>query len=334
MSKRFIFLVLLVLVAVAGGAWWWHLQGRESTDNAYVKADILPVMSRINGTVSKILVADNAQITKGQPLLQLDASDAKVAVSKATAELTKAQAVLAHLVDREQAQQALVSAAKASSKAAAAELQRAEQQYQRLAKLSSKQYVSKDDLDAAQLARDAAQARLAQAQAQHASQQAQLAVIEGEKPQLQAQVAAAQASVEQAKLNLSYTTLYASRAGEMTSRQVQLGQSVAPGARLMSLVTKPLWIDANFKETQVAKMAVGQAVNITADTLPGKVFKGHVQSFAGATGSEFALLPPQNATGNFTKVVQRLPVRIAFDQGQDLQPLRPGMSVVVTVFTE
>ncbi|WKE65503.1 HlyD family secretion protein [Gallaecimonas kandeliae] len=334
MSRRILFLLVLVVLGIGAGAWWWLHKGQETTDNAYVKADIVPIMSRINGTVTAILVEDNQQVKAGTPLLRLDPSDYQVALTQAQAAQAQQQAVLDHLVDRQQAQQTMVQSAKASRDAADAELKRAEQQASRLSRLSGKQYVSADDLDAAKLARDATKARLAQAQSQIATEEAQLAVILGEKPQLEALLAAAKAKVEEAKLQLSYTTIVAPRDGMVTSRQVQLGQSAAPGARLLSLVTPHIWVEANYKETQVADMKVGQPVDVEADALSGVKFKGHVESFAGATGSEFALLPPQNATGNFTKVVQRLPVRIAFDAGQDLSVMRPGMSVLARVHTE
>ena len=140
--------------------------------------------------------------------------------------------------------------------------------------------------------------------------------------------------MRQAGQQLDYTHVIAPRAGTITSRMVQLGQSVTPGQRLLSIVTEPLWIYANYKETQIEDMQVGDAVDIEVDAFPGKIFHGHVDSFFAATGSEFALLPPQNATGNFTKVVQRLPVKIVFDDSQDLNGVRAGMSVVTTVFTQ
>jgi membrane fusion protein (multidrug efflux system) len=170
-------------------------------------------------------------------------------------------------------------------------------------------------------------------EAQLASRKANLVSVKGEAPQLTASVDEAHAAVAQAQLMLDYCTIVAPRDGVITSRQIQLGQGVAPGARLMSLVTEPVWIYANFKETQIAAMQAGQAAEIRVDALPDQVFKGHIDSFFAATGSEFALLPPQNATGNFTKVVQRLPVKLVFEAGQDTSMLRPGMSVEAAVFT-
>lgn len=334
MSKQQKLSALLVILLLAGGYWWWWHQGREDTDNAYVKADIVPVMSRIQGTVTATPAPANRLVAEGDVLLQLDPALYQAKLAEAEAVQAEAEARLVHLADRENAQQSQIVAARASVAAADAEWRRTVQQADRLLQLMGKQYVSQDDLDAAELNKAAAQARLNQAKAQLAAQQANLVTLSGEKPQLAADVAKAAAAVQRAQLELDYTTIRAPRAGIVTSRQVQVGQSVEPGIRLLSLVTEPIWVYANFKETQVADMAVGQAVDIHVDALGGKVLKGHIDSFFAATGSEFALLPPQNATGNFTKVIQRLPVKILFDDDQDLSAVRPGMSLEVTVFTE
>lgn len=334
MPKQVKLILVLVILALAGGVWWWSHQGKEDTDNAYVKADIVPVMSRVSGSVTAIHVAENQPVSAGDLLLTLDDSPYRARLAKQQALLDEATARLDHLHDRVAAQQALVTAAEASVAAAKAEWQRSVQQVNRLQQLQGKQYVSQDDLDAAELNRAAALARYNQAKAQRVSQQANLVTLQGEQPQLKAAVDEAQAERQSAGLDLGYTSIRAARDGVITNRMVQLGQMVSPEIRLMSLVTQPVWIYANFKETQVADIQVGQKVDIHLDALPDTVFSGHVDSFYAATGSEFALLPPQNATGNFTKVTQRLPVKIRFDEGQDLTRVRAGMSVVVTVFTE
>ncbi|WP_341502375.1 HlyD family secretion protein [Gallaecimonas sp. GXIMD4217] len=333
MARRIILLSLFLALGAGGAGYWWLHRNLESTDNAYVRADILPVMSRIQGQVVAIAVQDHQQVRAGDLLLVLDDGDQKLALAQAKAKLAGAEAELAHLASRRQAKQAQLKVAEAALAAADAERQRSGQQLSRLTNLAGKQYVAKDDLDAAELAYSAAQARYHQAQANLGAQQAELAVLDDEAPRLQAAVAQARAGLEQAQLNLGYTRIHASRDGTLASRQVQLGQAVAPGQRLMSLVAEQLWVDANFKETQVAAMAPGQTVEIRADALPGHSFAAKVTDLAGATGSEFALLPPQNATGNFTKVVQRLPVRLAFEDGQDLSVLKPGMSVIATIHT-
>ncbi|MDP2548953.1 HlyD family secretion protein [Oceanobacter sp. 4_MG-2023] len=332
MRKVVIVLLLLLITGLAGYWWWWH-QGREDTDNAYIKADIVPVMSRIDGTVLALEAQDNRAVKQGDVLLTLDPALYLTRLQQQQAMLSAAQARLTHLADRVVAEQSQIASAAASLEGARAEYRRAQQQLKRLQQLKQQQYVSQDAIDAAELTQASAEARLHENEAQLASRKANLVAVKGEAPQLQASVTEARAAVAQAQLMLDYCTIVAPRDGIITSRQIQLGQSVAPGARLMSLVTHPVWVYANFKETQVAEMQVGQAVEIRVDALPDLIFKGHVDSFFAATGSEFALLPPQNATGNFTKVVQRLPVKLVFEDGQDTSMLRPGMSVDAAVFT-
>lgn len=334
MTKQHKLIAVLSVLIVAVGYWWWWHQGREDTDNAYVKSDIVPVMSRIAGTLVATPAPANRWVEQGEPLLELDPAVYETRLAEAKAVRAQAQANVTHLADRENAQKAQVSAAQASVEAADAEWRRTVQQAERLLQLQGKQYVAQDDLDAAELNKAAAAARLNQAKAQLSAQKANLITITGERPLLEAALQQAQAAADRAELELSYTTIRAPRAGFATSRQVQVGQSVEPGIRLMSLVTQPIWIYANYKETQVQHMAAGNLAEIKVDAIGGKVFKGHVDSFFAATGSEFALLPPQNATGNFTKVIQRVPVKILFDDGQDLAGIRPGMSLEVTVFTE
>jgi membrane fusion protein (multidrug efflux system) len=334
MSRRFTFIIIFFFSVIAVSSWWWLHRFDVSTDDAYIKADILPIMSRINGRVSVINVADNVFVKKGQILLSLDKKDLTVALQQAQATLVIQQAKYDHLTDRISAQQAQINAAKANIDIAKIALERAQQKVDRLVQLSKKQYVAKDALDAVVLGLDSAKAKLVQVNEQIASQKALLSVIKGEKPQLIAIINEAKTKVAKARLQLSYCNITAPRDGIITYRQIQVGQMVAPESRLVSLVTRPIWVRANFKETKLAKLKVGQSVEISVDALNDKTFSGKIASFAGATGSEFALLPPQNATGNFTKVVQRLPVRIQFNKKQDLAAIHPGMSVVVKINTD
>lgn len=334
MSRSFIFILIILLSILATSNWWWSHRFEVSTDDAYIKADILPIMSRINGNVLAIQVADNTVVKQGQVLLLLDDRELVIGLQQKKAVLATQQTKLNHLSDRLSAQQAQINAVKANVNIAKIALERAQQKVDRLVQLSKKQYVAKDSLDAVILEFDSAKAKLVQANEQIISQQAMLSVIQGEKPQLMANIDEANIGVAQAQLQLSFTKILAPRDGVITYRQIQTGQTVAPGARLLSLVTRPLWIRANFKETKLATLKVGQSVAISIDAVNDKIFNGKIASFAGATGSEFALLPPQNATGNFTKVVQRLPVRIAFDADQNLAAIHPGMSVVVNINTE
>lgn len=320
-------LAVLLLVALV----WWLQQGKESTNDAYVKADILPIMSRVAGTVAEIAVQENQSVQAGDRLLSLDTDVLRNQQDEALANVAQAQAAITHLKARENAQRAQIQAASAQVEVFHAQWQRTVQQKERLTELRSKQSVAEDDLDAAYAKESAALASLKQAQASLRVQEATLAAIVDERPSLNAALAQAQARAERAKLSLGYAQVQAPRAGVISNKTVQLGQSVEPGVRLMSLVTTPVWVYANFKETQLAKMQVGQQAEIEVDAIKGQVFRAQVDSFFAATGSEFALLPPQNATGNFTKVVQRLPVKLVFAEGQDLSAIRPGMSVTATV---
>jgi len=334
MSRRYIFILFILLSGMAASSWWWLHRFEVSTDDAYIKADILPIMSRINGNVSAINVGDNVSVKQGQVLLSLDEHDLTMALQQKQASLVTQQTKLDHLSDRINAQQAQINAAKANVTIAKIALERAQQKVDRLVKLSKKQYVAKDALDAVVLELDSTKAKLVQVSEKIASQQAMLSVVKGEKPQLIANLNEAKVGVAQARLQLSYSKIIAPRDGIVTYRQIQVGQTVAPGSRLLSLVTRPIWIQANFKETKLARLKIGQVVEIRIDALKGKIFSGKVVSFAAATGSEFALLPPQNATGNFTKVVQRLPVRIKFNADQSLTAIHPGMSVGVKINTD
>lgn len=334
MSRKFIPLLLVIFLLVGGGYWWWWHQGRIDTDNAYIKADILPVMSRISGSVQEVPGPANRAVTKGELLVALDPAIYLSRVAQQQAVLASANANLVHLQDRLAAQQALIAAASAGVAGAEAELKRARQQQTRLQELRRQQYVAEDNLDAAASAVQASEARLQQTSAQLLAQQANLASIEGERAGLMALRDQAAAALQLAQLDLEYCQIRAARDGVISSQQVQVGQTITPATRLMSLVTAPVWVEANFKETQLAAIQIGQRAELEVDGREGSVLTGTVESFSGATGSEFALLPPQNATGNFTKVVQRVPVRIRINEGQDVSLLRPGMSVVVTIHSE
>lgn len=329
--KKWDILLFITALGLAAGYWWYQQQDQQSTDNAYLRADIIAISSRISGQVKQLAVTDNQWVEAGTLLIQLDDQDHQVALAQAQAHLQTQRAALIHLDQRLRAQQRQIDAAAAKLNASQSELARSEQQLQRLAKLAGQKFASRDDQDAAELSHRGALAHVAEANAQLAVEQAQLQVLEAERPRLQAQVSVADALLQQAQLQLSYSQIRAPRSGWMSSRQVQLGQNVSPTTRLLSLVTAPLWVEANFKETQISRMQEGQTVEVRVDALVGQPLQGYISSLAGATGSEFALLPPQNATGNFTKVVQRLPIRINLVPHPALAQLRAGMSVTATI---
>ena len=311
-------LVTLIALSFAGIRFWNYLHSYESTDDAQADAHISPISSRISGTITRVYVEDNQRVKAGQLLVQLDTHDYKVAVEQARAQLAQARA------DANSARQQYVSATAKIHQAEAHNYQarRDQQRYSTLLRLRVVSQAEYDQYDATARVDDA---DVTADQADAASTQRTIASRE-------AQVAAAQASVDQATLNLSYTRIVAPADGIIGKRTGELGQHVDPGQSLMALTqVNDLWVTANFKETQLARMHRGQRVVVHVDAL-GRDYGGRVESMPGATGALYSLLPPENATGNYVKVVERLPVRILFDPGQDLSRLRPGMSVEPTVW--
>jgi membrane fusion protein (multidrug efflux system) len=313
-------LLLMSLIALTFGGFhlWHYLQSYESTDDAQVDAHISPISSRISATITGVYVEDNQRVKAGQLLVQLDPHDYAVAVEQARAQLAQASAE----VNSARQQYASALAKIRQRQARDYQAQRDQQRYSTLLRLG---VVSQAEYDQYNATARVQSADLSAAQADAASAQRTIA-------SRQAQVEAAQAALNQANLNLSYTRIMAPAGGIIGKRTGELGQHVDPGQSLMALTqVNDLWVTANFKETQLKRMRPGEPVTIRVDAL-GRDFRGHVQSMPGATGSLYDLLPPENATGNYVKVVQRLPVRILFDAGQDLSRLRPGMSVEPTVW--
>jgi membrane fusion protein (multidrug efflux system) len=313
-------LLLLALLGLAYGGLrlWNYLQSYESTDDAQVSAHIDPITSRINGTIINVLIEDNQRVKAGQLLVQLDPRDYQVAVAQARAQLDEAQTQV------NAARQQYASAV-AKVRQAQAQNYLAQRNQQRYASLLRLRVVAPAEYDQYEATAQVQSADVNAAKADAASALRNVATR-------QAQVEAATAQLNQAQLNLSYTRIVAPQAGVIGKRTAEIGQAVSPGQSLMALTElNDLWVTANFKETELARMHRGQPVQIHVDAL-GRDFRGHIQSMPGATGSLYSLLPPENATGNYVKVVQRLPVRIEFDPGQDLSRLRPGMSVEPAVW--
>jgi membrane fusion protein (multidrug efflux system) len=367
--RRGIVIVVIVILALVAIGIWWRSTYSESTDDAQVNGHLIQVSSRIAGQVAKVYVNENQQVNAGDLIAELDPSDYKVAVENAEAALASAQAnaaaanvnvpittvntgsnlsaadsnVTGSHAAVEQAEQQL-AAAKANNTKAQADLERYKP-------LVAKDVISKQQYDAAVAAADAARhseqaardgvkvarERESQAQAQLKFAQTapqQVAAQNARARQAQAMVAQAQAQLDMARLNLSYTKITAPTAGIITRKSVEINQNVAPGQNLMMLVSlEGLWVTANFKETQLRHMDTNQAVEIEVDAT-GKTYHGKVTQIGGATGSVLSLFPPENATGNYVKVVQRVPVRIDFDNlaGEDPRhELRPGLSVEPSV---
>ena len=315
--KRMIYgiLGLVVLALLAGGVRaWWFGRSHVTTDNAQVDGHILPILPKVGGFVTAVRVVDNQPVKVGDTLVLLDDRDYAVRLQQAEADLAVALANTSSPQRVGQAE-ALVRQAQANADKAHADLNRVQP-------LAESGIVSKQQLDAAVAAVQAADAGLAAAQA---------ALLGAD-----ARVAAARAARDQAALNVTYTRIVAPMTGVVSKKSIEVGQLVQPGQPLMAVVPlDSVWITANLKETETENVTPGDPVDITVDAYPGRHVPGHVESLSPATGARFSLLPPDNATGNFTKVVQRVPVRVRLDQPNDaVHPLRPGMSVVVTIKTK
>ncbi|WP_273826198.1 HlyD family secretion protein [Pseudomonas asplenii] len=333
---RLAVLAAAVAAAVVYGSHWWQT-GRfvEDTEDAYVGAEVTVISAKVPGYISEVAVSDNQFVRAGDLLARIDVRDYRTALAKAEGAVAAQRASLANLDATEQLQQALISQARSQIDASDAEARRAHDDHARYQTLVRSLAVSVESAQRADATWKTAQAERARAEAGLLAAQRQLAVIETQRQQARAMLEQAQAERDQAQLNLGYTELRAPLDGYVGNRRAKVGAYAAAGSQLISVVpAHGLWVDANFKEDQLARMQVGQAVNIKADILPGREFHGHIESLAPATGAQFSVLPPENATGNFTKIVQRVPVRIRLDGSDaDFGALRPGLSVQTEVNT-
>jgi len=328
------------IVALAGASWYgydyWTV-GRYlvSTDDAYVKADNTTIAPKVSGYLNRVLVADNEHVKAGQVLARIDDRDFRVALDQARADVAAASATVTSKEAQLEVQQAVIAAAKATIDVDTAAKTFASQENTRYTNLAATGYGSVQNAQQAQ-ARDAgADAAIARDNANLISAQKQVDLLKAEIVQARAAAARAAAIQQQAELNLGYTTIVSPIDGVIGNRSLRVGQFVQAGTQLMSIVpTDGAYVVANFKETQLTHVQAGQAVDIEVDMFPGQIVHGRVDSIAPASGQEFALLPPDNATGNFTKVVQRIPVKIALDTAHGPAiALRPGMSVIPTIAT-
>ena len=323
--------VIVIGLAVGGSIWWVNKQRWEGTDNAFVRADTVAVSPRISGAVVKVLVKDNQMVEAGQILAQLDDSDARAALAQAEANLAAVRAAVDNVDARSSQEQATIATRAAAVTQAEAQARLAQSEVERYNRLAAQGWVSQQKIDKQKAEADTARAALAQARAALTAEQRTGTTLISTRQQSVASVQQAEAVVEAARLTLERTVIRAPVAGVVGARGVRLGQVVATGSQLMSIVpVQDTYVVANFKETQLGHMRLGQTVEITADAFPGKALTGKVESFAPATGAEFALIPVENATGNFTKITQRVPVRISLDPANKVA-LRPGLSVEVKV---
>ncbi len=310
-------------IVIAGSIYGWRTvqfyEHHAETDDAFVEAHIDPVLPRIAGYVKSVNVRDNQVVTQGDVLVTIDTSDLGAKVAQAQAALASAQAQV-------QAAEAQVAVARANSRALASQRGRARADMERYGKLREKQDVPQQLYDTARSGAEAAEAQVNAADRQIAAAEAQVNAA-------RAQVAQKQADLDWAVLQVGYGTVVAPATGTISKRNVEAGQMVQAGQPMMAIVAgSETWVVANFKETQIVRMRPGQKVEIQIDAYPDHRFHGELESFSAATGAKFSLLPPDNATGNFTKVVQRVPVKIALtDPADPAHPLRAGMSVTAIV---
>jgi membrane fusion protein (multidrug efflux system) len=321
--------VVLLLATVV----YYHffLAPYVSTDDAFIDGYVTMISPRVPGQVWKLMVTDNQQVKAGDVLVELDPSDYATSLNLARADLTAAQSQLDQAQAQVQVSEAKVAQAQAAVVAAEAENQRATNDLHRYEAVASRA-VSQSAIDRAQAAARSATADLAEARSQTKAAEAGVALSQAGVETAAAGVQQAKARLEQAELNLSYTKVVAPRDGRVTARTVQLGNNVQPGQMLLTLVPTNMWVVANFKETELNDLRPGQPVELRVDAYPDRKFKGRVDSFQRGTGARFSLLPPENAVGNYVKVVQRVPVKIDFDEPlPDGLDIAPGMSVVPTV---
>jgi membrane fusion protein (multidrug efflux system) len=342
-KKKFI-LPIAVLIGIVILIWafqkWNYGRSHQSTDNAQVDGHIVPVLAKVGGYVKTVNVNENDHVNAGQLLVQLDDADYRVRLQQAQADLAAAQATgggagfsgqaeaqVQSATGQRAVMDAQIGAARANASKADADLARARE-------LADKQIISKQQLDAAQATAAVAHANLLAAERQASAASGTVNTAEAGVRVANARTSASRAAAENAQLQLDYTRITAPASGEVSRKQVEVGQLVAPGQPLMSIVADTgVFLTANFKETQLDKIHPGQPVEFEIDAYGGCVGEGKVASVSGATGAKFALLPPDNATGNFTKVVQRVPVRIEVTKSCAGHTLRPGLSANVHVNT-
>ena len=326
------------VIAFAGARYgyeYWSV-GRfiESTDDAYAGGNVTPISPHVAGFVSQILVGDNQYVRAGQPLIRLDDRDFRAAADRAAAIVKAREATLESLERKQTMQETAIRQAKADLDAKQAQATFAKEDDQRYRDLAQTAAGSRQNAERAAALNLAAEASVASSEAGLDAAKQQLTVLDADIAVARADVAQAEADRHTAELNLGYTEIRSPIDGYVGNRAAEIGAYVSSGAYLVTIIpAHDLWVDANFKESQLEHMTPGEAASVVADVLPDHVFHGHVVSVAPATGAVFSVIPPENATGNFTKIVQRVPVRIKLDDDPMLRALRPGVSTTVGVDT-
>ncbi len=331
-KTRIALLAFALLVGAASAVYYFRfVVPFESTDNAFIEGYVIPMASQVPGRVGELLVKDNQAVKQGDVILKIDPRDYEASLAQARADLTAARSRVEQAKAQVKASEAKVAQAQATVVAADAENQRAADDLKRYESVESRA-VSKSAIDLAQSQARAAGANLEAARSQAKAAEADVALSAAGVETANAAVQQAEARLRQAELNLSYTEVIAPEDGRVTRRVVEKGAYIQPGQALMAIVPRQYWVIANFKEIELTHMRVGQPVEVVVDAYPDRKFKGHVESIQSGAGARFSLFPPENATGNYIKVVQRVPVKILLDDlpADDLA-LGPGMSVVPKV---
>jgi membrane fusion protein (multidrug efflux system) len=327
------------VLLLGGGAYGFHwvVTSRyiEATDDAYVKSDSIVISPKVSGYVAEVLVKDNQWVKAGQALARIEPSEYQSKVDQQDAAQQSGQAALGTIKREQQLQRFLISQSSAAVGAANSQLAKNKVDLQREQKLLSQGFTTQEQIETVKLALDLATANAARVSAEFAAAQQKLAVLQGRELQLQAELKRNLAESKSVQLDLAHTILTAPISGFVGNKSVEVGRYVRAGTQLMFVVPlDQVYVTANFKETQIKALRHGQRVHVVVDAFPGEELMGSVDSISPATGSEFSLFPPENAVGNFTKIVQRVSVKIALDKaGHLVKLLRPGMSVGVTVNT-
>jgi len=334
-------LILLVAAGILGvttSQWnaWTGGRSRQVTDDAYVRADITPLSTKISGIVGQVRVEDYQRVKAGDLLVQIKDEDFLAQVEQAEAAVFAAEAALERLSKQQELQLSKIAQAQAQMNATKADVYRTRLERVRQEALEKAASGTHQTLEQAMAEEKRYRATLSSRQAELDAQSKEMAVLDAQEKQLEADVNAKKAALKLARINLGYTQIVAPTDGVVGERKVRAGQLVSPGTQVISLVGLPnVWVIANYKETQLSNVQVGDKAEVAVDGIPGVVFTGHVDTISPASGSQFSLLPPDNATGNFTKVIQRISVKIVLDPHRDLADhLRPGMSVIATIRTD
>lgn len=334
LSPRIILTFLILASAIALGIMYWlkEIHPFETTDNTYLKSHLSLISPKETGYVKEVLFEDNQKVMPGDLLVVIDDHDFRARAAQAEAQVLIEMAHIHTLETDKRTQSAKIRQQEANIAAAEADLERAAKDTKRFANLAAEGAVSAQTRDAADSALKQAAAQREKTLSARQEAESELASLEARIDETRARLKAAQSALELARIDLENTRIMAPIAGIIGNRSVQVGQLVKPGSVLAYLIpTDGLFVEANFKETQIGRMQPGQPVDILVDAYPDIRFEGTVDSFSPASGSEFSLLPPENATGNFTKIVRRVPVKIRFRPGTDLNRLKPGLSTVVKV---